>query len=38
MIVGAASCLAKITPTLADDNIIAKIKQVLEFISLNNKK
>lgn len=37
-VIGAASAIAKLTPTQKDDNIINKIKKVVEAIALNPKK
>lgn len=36
-VVGAASVIAKLTPTTKDDEIVAKIKAVLDVIALNPK-
>lgn len=37
-VVGAASAIAKLTPTQTDDKIIAKIKKVLDTLALNPKE
>lgn len=37
-VIGAASAIAKLTPTTKDDKIIAKVKKVVEAVALNPKK
>lgn len=37
-LVGAASVIAKLTPTPKDDAVLAKVKSVVEAIALNPKK
>lgn len=36
-ILGAASAIAKITPTKSDDNIISKIYKLIHFFGLTKK-
>ena len=35
MVISAASCIAAVTPTPVDDNIVKKLYKVIDFLAIN---